>query len=303
MLWYESKPKPDFEDTKCEKTISWIESLSAFGILLQKRDSHLRLYLGVTEGEAHHVTTIPDISSVLCDVPTYVNCDSADDDDDVDANNSDSNSNSNSNDNTNNTNPDNHDRLTEFQLKHHYIYPLCTAVKPSKIYQQSLVLDDYTFGIIANRVDSRTIQRRSKTFVKKLTEKSKNTSQDDMLKSIKSKLGQDVFFAARVFFSSPNDAKSMLSSINFTNRLAEPNGLVPKGQIKLPDILDTPPKMSWWCKRQPVLTIPELVSILSFPTTMFGLDMRSGSDKTFSNIHSNTQDPVDYFSRLWERDR
>lgn len=100
MLWYESKPKSDFEDAKCEKTISWIESLSAFGILLQKRDSQLRLYLGVTDDEAHHVTTIPDISSVLCDVPTSVNhadvddnfggadvyTDTDDDDDDDDAN-------------------------------------------------------------------------------------------------------------------------------------------------------------------------------------------------------------------------
>ena len=271
MLWYESKPKSDFEDSKYEKTTSWIESLSAFGILLQKRDSQLRLYLGVTAAESRHVTTLPDISSVLCEVPISANYDGH--------------------------------RLTEFQLKRHYIYPLCTTAKHSKVYQQSAVLDDYTFGIVASRVDSNIVKRRSKTLVKRLTEKNTRTPQDNILKPIKSKLEQDIFFAARIFFSSANDAKQLLSSINFTNRLAEPNGLVPKNQTRLPcDVLDTLPKMSWWNKRQPVLTVPELVSILSFPPSIFGLDMRSGSDKTFSNIHSDTQDPVEYFSRLWEKE-
>lgn len=272
LRWYEAKPKSDFEDAKCEKTISWIESLSEFGIMIRKEDSRLRLYLGADRAESHHVETLPDISSVVCDASALPDC-----------------------------------RVTVLQLKHSYFYPLCTAVKSSKIYMQSSVLQDCVFGVVASRANPNTVKKQLNAFLAKIEDnkKKKHSSQKYLASPVKSKLEQDAFFAARIFFSYAGDAtSSLLSSINFTNKLAEPNGLVPKNTIKLKTLLSTPPKMSWWNKRQPVLTIPELVSILALPPAMFGLDMRSGSDKTFSNIHSSdTMDPADYFSRLWEKDK
>ncbi len=258
LVWYDSKPKSDFEDTKSVKTISLLSSVSYFGIILHKKNSELLLYLGAKESESHHIVSIPEITSIPCNTP----CIPAD--------------------------------ITLMRLGHDYIHPLCSAIEPCKIYRQSPVLSDFVFGIVGRRVDSQIIRSRAKSF---LAKRQNARLQNDITKPVLWKLEQNSFFVTSIFFSSKNTL-SFLSSVNFTNKLSVPNSLIPAKNTHAISILNNPPRLSWLGgAKTPVLSLTECASVLSLPSLMFGLEMRPGTDKTFSNIHS-TEDPADFFSDI-----
>ena len=261
MIWHESRPRPDFEDEESEKFISLLSSLDSVGIILSKRDSALSLYLGSAESESHHITGLPDVTSAACDdmgMPS---------------------------------------RVIPMRLRNDHIHPLCVTPQTCKIYEQSSLLSDFTFGIIGRRIDPRIIRKRARSFLERIY--NKTAPQADMSKPVEWKLEQNSFFVSNVFFAcNKEDTPSLLSSINFTNRLSEPNGLVPRYGTKL--ALDCLPRLPWLgSTRTPVLSIVELASILSLPHSMFGLAMESGAEKTFSNVRGTMEDPARFFSEMF----
>lgn len=106
-----------------------------------------------------------------------------------------------------------------------------------------------------------------------------------------------------MFFSCDKEnIPSFLSSINFTNRLSEPNALIPGNCRTVESVLNSPPKLLLLGgAKTPVLSPVELTSILSLPGPMFGLEMQTDKDRTFSNVHSYIDDPADFFSDLVDK--
>ena len=265
LLWQDSRPKDNFDDPDCEKFISLLSPLTAFGMILSQRDSALTMYLGTVPEESHHITDMSDITSVPCmapDMPEFV---------------------------------------TPFRLKKDYIHPLCIAPELCKIYGQSRSLSDFTFGMMCARLDPKTVRKRSNRFLDKISKR--DTTHIEMTKPVEWKREQNVFFASSVFFSySKKDIPSFLSSVNFTNPMSEPNGLVAsKGKTKSESALQ-PPRLSWLGgAKTPILSVVELASVMSFPPSMFGLEMLSGADKTFSNYHSDIANPADFFSDFQDK--
>ena len=261
MIWHNFKPKSNFEDAKSEKLISLLPSLNSFGIILNKKDHGLSLYLGAENTESHHITGLSDVTSIpheSLDISSLV---------------------------------------TQMKLKNDYIHPLCVAPQQCKIYEQSSYLSDFTLGITGRRIDPKIVRRKAKLFLDKISKR--KTIQIEMTKSIQWKLEQNSFFVTSIFFSyEKNSIPSFLSSVNFTNRLSEPNALLAKKNTPK-TISFNPPKLSWFKNSKALVLSPvEMVSVLSLPPSMFGLKMESGADKTFSNLRRNIADPADFFSDL-----
>lgn len=260
--WYNSQPKSDWEEKEGMKTRALLSSLETFGMILFKKNSVLSLFLGTIPSDTHHITSIPNITSTPCELDNLF-----------------------------------FEKTYTMKLRYDYIHPLCVEVAPCKIYEQSTVLGDFSFGIIANSVDPITLRRRSKSYLEKL-KKTSDVKQNDITKPIEFKMEQNHLFACEIFFScdEPN-VDSILSSINFTRKLAMPNGMIPKYTTKTDSILTKTPKLPWFGAKTPVLSLIEIVSILTLPNTLFGLEMKSGTDKTFSNLRGSV-DPAKYFEGL-----
>lgn len=261
IQWFNSQPKSDWEEKEGLKTMGLLAPLDVFGMILSKRDSVLSLFLGTIPTDVHHIAAIPDITSVPCELPDVF-----------------------------------FEQTYDMKLRYDYIHPLCVMVEECKMYEQLGLLGDFSFGIIGNRANAMMLRKRAKSHMEKLKNKSPDTRHTDITKPIEFKVEQNHLFACEVFFSCPKSTKeSFLSSINFTRRLAVPNGLVSKRRKNTQKILKSIPSLPWiGGKKTPILSLVEIVSILSFPPTLFGLEMKSGADKTFSNLRGGT-DPASFF--------
>ena len=268
LRWYKSRPKSDFEDARAEKTVSLLSSLSTFGMLLQKTNYELSLYMGAAKTELHHIVSLPDIASVSCDeiqeIPPQ--------------------------------------KVTLMRLKNNYVHPLCTSVKECKLYEQSSILSDFTFGVVGRRIDPRVVMDNAKSFLRKTANKAGSALQSEITQPVQLKLEESAFFATSIFFAcDTQSAESLLSSINFTNKLSEPNALIPKRRQDTKTVLNSQHRLPYFDKKVPVLSITEIASVLPLPPGMFGLEMPLGSDKTFSNLHdATTEDPVKFFTDMWQ---
>ena len=270
MFWFNSKPQSDFTEKDAEKTISLLSLLSAFGIVVEKQNHELSLYLGVDKEESHHITSLQDISSVSLGDGIMPDISFED--------------------------------TTLMKLKNSYIHPLCTSVIPCKIFEQSNALPDFVFGIVGSRVNTNIIRRKARSFLESSHQSSKKrgTSQKkDITNPVEAKLEEDTFFLSSVFFScAKNDTRSFLSSVNFTNKLSGSNALIPERKPKsVESVLAVAPKTPLFGigGKTPVLSVVEIASVLSFPSTMFGLEMQSGTTRTFSSTSSDIDDPADFF--------
>lgn len=265
--WYDSKPKSNWEEKEGLKTMTLLSSLDTFGMVLLKRESQLSLFLGTIPTDTHHITSIPDITSAPCILPNIF-----------------------------------FENTYTMKLRYDYIHPLTILAEPCKIYEQSSLLGDFSFSVLGNRADPKGLRKRAKSHLEKLKKRSGDIKQNDITKPVEFKLEQNHFFACSVFFScGVPDVEPFLSSLNFTRKLAMPNGLVTKKKIKTDSLLNTIPKLSWFGgSKTPILSLVEIASILSLPTTLFGLEMRSGADKTFSNLRG-TVDPAKFFENLGEK--
>ena len=271
IRWYKSRPKSNFEDEGAEKTVSLLSSLSSFGMLLQKADYELSLYIGSAKTESHHIVSMPGITSVLHeriqDIPPQ--------------------------------------KITSMRLKNSYVHPLCTSVKECKLYEQSSILSDFTFGVVGRQINPRVVRDSAKSFLKKTAKKAGSALQSEITRPVQLKLEESAFFATSIFFAcEAQSAESLLSSINFTNRLSEPNALIPKRRQDAKTALNLQQRLPYFDKKVPVLSITEIASILPLPPGMFGLEMPLGADKTFSNLHDvATEDPVKFFTDMWQDGR
>ena len=233
-------------------------------MVLEKTETSLTIYIGSEESESHHITSMDDVSSIICEPPVIPLT------------------------------------VTSLKLKTNYIHPLCIEPTLCKIYAQSTILPPFLFGMIGKRVDAKKIRKKAKSFLdRKAKQKRDGKTQVEMVKPIEWKLEQNSFFATTIFFSCAIESvTAFLSSLNFTNRLSEPNALIGKTRLKGIRALQ-PPSTSWMGGGKiPILSSVELASVLSLPDKMFGLEMESGTDKTFSNLRGTTNDPADFFADL-----
>ena len=267
MIWYDSRPKDTFEDPDSKKLIDMLSSMDTFGIILKKKESALTLYLGTEETESHHITSILDISAILCEPPAL---------------------------------PLN---VTSMKLKNDPIHPLCANYnKPviCHLYEQSTMLSDFIFGMVGKRTDAKGIIKRGKSFLDKVKKReSKGQFSPKILDPIQAKMKETSFFATTIFFScAPEIVPAFLSSVNFTNKFSQPNALVSKTKLRGIRALKPPGSSLFGGGKTPILSPIELASVLSFPPGMFGLEMISGTDKTFSNVRGVSGDPADFFTDL-----
>lgn len=260
MKWVEIFPKDTFKDEEMLISMAILTPLSSFGISLKRRGSHLSLYMGAPEAEIHHITSINDMEARGVDPEEALP-----------------------------------GTVKTLKLRRPIIYPLCVEVQPSLIYTQARSLRDFVFGLVGTRVSSSVVRKKTKAYLDRAGSK-EHRSAGDILEPVKWKNEQTSFFCTTPAYScDPEMEEALLSSVNFTNPLLEPNSLIPGRTRDGPSIAASPPKMpGFFGGKVAVLTVTELASILPLPPSMWGVEMTTGTEKTFSNYEGDVPDPASF---------
>lgn len=260
MRWVELFPKDTFKDDELEVTNNILTPVSAFGISVRRKGSHLRLFMGAPDTEIHHITSVNDIESTGVEPEVAVS-----------------------------------GKMKSLKLRKPSINPLCTEPQPCLLYTQARSFRDFTFAMIGLRVSANAIRKPAKSFLDKASAKSKlGGSRNEITEPVKWKYEQQAFFCTTILFECAKEMQTaLLSSINFTNKLLEPNALVPGSLKDGSSAAIKPPRHPTFGKRSyPILTITEISSILPLPPSMWGVEMKTGAEKTFSNLEGSGPDPA-----------
>jgi len=171
-----------------------------------------------------------------------------------------------------------------------FVLPFTTDVQKCAIYDAATDMPNFLVGIVCKQVDGEKIIKRAHKFIFQ-----KKEEWDSVTKSVKEKAEQSRFFVANVFFNT--DEESIVPPINFMGD-SEPNSLVRDSLVSTFDLFNSEAKLKSFGKST-VLSVPEIISILSLPEDTRKLLVNFGHDDTFASpaaVVDSAEEDVSYLA-------